>query len=407
MGAQIISEASKAVGAMFSMVVYPLFPVAIICGIFVWFIFTAACLYSMGEISGQDLVDAANEAAGSTGTNESYFNATANHTMFRQVHAGMNLTASANMSGEDVGRWLLLLHLFIALWGNAFVQGTTIMTIAGAVSGWYFTETDGGHKTQKWKFPVGASFLRVLRYHLGSVAFGSCIVALVQLARAIMLYIDQQTKNLQEKSCIIKVLMKCVHCLLWCFEKCVKYLTANAYIYVAVKGHSFCIAAFHVFGTIKSNLGQMAIVGSISSYLMLIGKIVITCLSCFVTYLWVENGFPEEKGPSSPILPVAFTAVLAYFVACTFMEVYEVSIDTILICFCEDKKNNDGESNLYFMSDKMRRMAGLSGKCMERDDDGDGDGEVEMVKLSDNGDDDDDDSSSGEKPAPHFNTGGN
>ncbi len=38
--AQIISEASKAVGAMFSMVAYPLFPVAIICGIFVWFIFT-------------------------------------------------------------------------------------------------------------------------------------------------------------------------------------------------------------------------------------------------------------------------------------------------------------------------------------------------------------------------------
>merc|ERR1719240_2544824 len=91
---------------------------------------------------------------------------------------------------------------------------------------------------------------------------------------------------------------------------------------------------------------------------MLIGKVVITCFSCFVTYLWLENGYADGTGPSSPVLPVAFTAVLAYFVACTFMQVYEISIDTILICFCEDKKNNDGEQNLYFMT---TRCAGWLG----------------------------------------------
>ena len=60
---------------------------------------------------------------------------------------------------------------------------------------------------------------RVLRRHIGSMAFGSLIVALVQLVRAIMAYIDSQTKELQANNVLAKVLMKVVQCLLWCFEQ--------------------------------------------------------------------------------------------------------------------------------------------------------------------------------------------
>jgi hypothetical protein len=35
-------------------------------------------------------------------------------------------------------------------------------------------------------WPVAASFGRVLRYHLGSLAFGSLIIAIVQLIRIIL-----------------------------------------------------------------------------------------------------------------------------------------------------------------------------------------------------------------------------
>ena len=61
------------------------------------------------------------------------------------------------------------------------------------------------------KVPILSALGRTIRYHLGSVAFGSCIIALVQLARAIMFYIDQQTKGLQGKSCILMILMKIVY----------------------------------------------------------------------------------------------------------------------------------------------------------------------------------------------------
>ena len=144
------------------------------------------------------------------------------------------------------------------------------MTVAGGVGTWYFTEDNS--------WPVARACFRTFRYHLGSIAFGSCIIATVQLARVIMAYIDSQTRHLQDKNILLKILMRIVHCILWCFEKCIKYLTKNAYIFIAIKGTSFCGAALDVFYCLKENLGQMAIVAGIATYLMLIGKVVICCV---------------------------------------------------------------------------------------------------------------------------------
>ena len=86
---KIISEASKAVAAMPTLLVFPIFPVILIAGIFTWFVYIAVCLYSIPA------------------------------TVFETVDA----------SGEDWGKYLLVLHLFVTLWSNAFVGGFMTMTV--------------------------------------------------------------------------------------------------------------------------------------------------------------------------------------------------------------------------------------------------------------------------------------
>jgi len=339
--AEIISEASKAVAAMKGLMLFPVFPVIIISGIFMWFIYVAVCLYSIGEIKGDALIDAANEFNGPTNVTMNMSNplipwssnSSNSNTSTSSIFSGINMTASAAFKEADWGKYMMLFHVFVALWGNAFVQGFMTMTIAGAVSSWYFTEPEDGIKNTG-KLPVPAACCRTIRYHLGSVAFGSGIIAAVQLVRAIMMYIDSQTKTLQDKNICLKVLMKIVHCILWCFEKCIKYLTKNAYIFIAIKGSSFCWAAKDVFFCLKENLGQMAMVAGITGYLMLIGKVVIVASSTTVCYLMVM----DDVNISSPMMPVLVTALLAFFVASVFLDVYAIAIDTILISFCIDKK---------------------------------------------------------------------
>merc|ERR1712227_1062690 len=88
------------------------------------------------------------------------------------------------------------------------------MVIAGAVAGWYFTRDKSD-----LKLPILGSFKRLVIYHLGTVAFGSFIIALVQLVRMILAYIE---RKLAKRTNACGPLLKCCQCVLWCFEKCLK-----------------------------------------------------------------------------------------------------------------------------------------------------------------------------------------
>ena len=48
--------------------------------------------------------------------------------------------------------------------------------------------------------------------------------------------------------------------------------------------------------------------------------------------------------------PVGLAAIFAYLTANCFIGIYEMTIDTIFLCFCEDCDRNDGISKPYYMS---------------------------------------------------------
>ena len=80
-----------------------------------------------------------------------------------------------------------------------------------------------------------------------------------------------------------------------------------------------------------------------------------------------------DKELTAPLLPVVVVFFLAYTVASIFMNAYGLAIDTILLCFCEDKKaNKPGE---YFMSEELQKCIpgfkkGNVQKKKEKEDDG-------------------------------------
>lgn len=61
------------------------------------------------------------------------------------------------------------------------------MVIAGAVGEWFFSRNK-----ETLKSPLITSFNRLVCYHLGSIALGSLLVALVQFIRAILSFIQSQ-----------------------------------------------------------------------------------------------------------------------------------------------------------------------------------------------------------------------
>ena len=56
---------------------------------------------------------------------------------------------------------------------------------------------------------------------------------------------------------------------------------------------------------------------------------------------------------SNPVLPLIATAILSYAVSSYCFTVYSMAVDTILICYCEDKNINDGKTG-YFASGDLQ-----------------------------------------------------
>lgn len=82
-------------------------------------------------------------------------------------------------------RWI---NLFAFLWFTQFLFGCQDFVIAGAVSKWFFTRNKN-----KLGFPILLSFAHLFRYHLGSICFGSLVIAVLQMIRAVLKLIEVRT----------------------------------------------------------------------------------------------------------------------------------------------------------------------------------------------------------------------
>ncbi|KAE9005250.1 hypothetical protein PF005_g12490 [Phytophthora fragariae] len=330
----IIREASKALQSMPMLTLYPIVPTFFVVGLVAYWLVAAAYIATSGKVS---LNDVASTASGATGTN-------------------VGSVVPVQMQDDDTMHYLMIYHLFGLLWTSQFIQAAAYATIAGAFCEYYWTLD----KRQVPARPVLRSVWRTIRYHFGSVAFGSLIIAIVQFVRIALEYVDQKMRAAKQGNAVVKVAMMCFKCFLWCFEKCLKFLNKNAFIVMAMKGRSFCPSMKDSFSLLLANAARVATVSIIARFLMILGKIFITGFCMLFMFVFIR--YPPTHLPSffmgdlasvsSPIFPMLLTGVLSYATASFFLDVYGTGIDTILLCFCEDCSVNK-TSEQYYMSDEL------------------------------------------------------
>lgn len=88
------------------------------------------------------------------------------------------------MEWSDNTKYVLLYSLFGFLWILNFIIGATQFIISATCVIWYFSSTSDANGSGS----MSTGFYWVFRYHLGSIAFGSFIIALVQFIRIIFEY---------------------------------------------------------------------------------------------------------------------------------------------------------------------------------------------------------------------------
>uniref|UniRef100_A0A671MDD5 Choline transporter-like protein n=1 Tax=Sinocyclocheilus anshuiensis TaxID=1608454 RepID=A0A671MDD5_9TELE len=233
-------------------------------------------------------------------------------------------------------------HAVGLIWISEFILACQQMTVAGAVVTYYFTRD----KTKLPVTPILSSVLRLVRYHLGTVAKGSFIITLVKIPRLILMYIHNQLKG-KENACARCMLKTCI-CCLWCLEKCLNYLNQNAYAATAINSTSFCTSARDAFMILVENALRVATINTIGDFVLFLGKILIVTCTAFAGVLALNY----QRDYTEWVLPLIIVCLFAFLVAHCFLSIFEIVVDVLFLCFAIDTKYNNGTPGREFYMDK-------------------------------------------------------
>jgi hypothetical protein len=90
--------------------------------------------------------------------------------------------------------------------------------------------------------------------------------------------------------------------------QCVEVVTRNTYIFIALKGESFCSSGRRVFKLILDHAGVLVMVNVLGEIIMFLGKIIIATASAWVAYLLLDRLTQFQPGEvnelSSTWLPI-------------------------------------------------------------------------------------------------------
>ncbi|XP_032971848.1 choline transporter-like protein 5 isoform X1 [Rhinolophus ferrumequinum] len=244
---------------------------------------------------------------------------------------------------------LQIFNLFVFLWLINFVFALGQCTLAGAFASYYWALKKPEDIPP---YPLYTAFGRAIRYHTGSLAFGSLILALIQMFRIVLEYLDKRLKDSQNN--ISKFLQCCLKCCFWCLEKAVKFLNRNAYVMIAIYGKNFCRSARDAFNLLIRNVLKVAVMDKVTDFVLILGKMLVTgCIGVLAFLLFTERLPILIEGPSLNYywVPLLTVVIGSYLVAHGFFSVYAMCIDTLFICFCEDLERNDGSTEKpYFIA---------------------------------------------------------
>ncbi|XP_024276755.1 choline transporter-like protein 5-B isoform X2 [Oncorhynchus tshawytscha] len=351
----LLKEGSRAIGYIMSTLFYPIITFVLLAICIAYWAVTAVFLASSGDAVYKVM---------STPDKCVYANLTCDPETFSQTNVTKVCPGSqctfAFYGGESLyHRYIFVLqlcNLLVFLWLVNFTIALGQCTLAGAFASYYWAL----RKPQDIpSCPLFSSFSRAVRYHTGSLAFGSLILAVVQMFRIVLEYLDHKLKGAH--NAFARFLICCLKCCFWCLEHFIKFMNRNAYIMIAIYGKNFCTSAKDAFFLLMRNVVRVAVLDKVTDFLLFLGKVLISGSVGVLAFFFFTRKIPviQEEVPSLnyywvPLLTVIFGS---YLIAHGFFNVYAMCVDTLFLCFCEDLERNDGSPlKPFYMSPQLHRI---------------------------------------------------
>ncbi|KAF8671807.1 CTL (choline transporter-like) family [Rhizoctonia solani] len=239
---------------------------------------------------------------------------------------------SSCSSGTVTG--LIFFELFSYLWTSQVIGNVCLATMAGGpYGGWYyFGPSSMGQMPNN---PSLSAFVRASTLSLGSIAFGSLIVTLLELLRIILNSI--RANAAESGSPVEAALACCAACFVGCIESMVEYFNRYAYIEIALYGKPYIPAAKDTWRLFKDRGIDALINDSLTGIAMTWGAYLVGLLCSLFAYVYLRltnPGYNADGQYTAPVLLFAF--VIGLQCSLTLASAIEAGVSTIFVGLGED-----------------------------------------------------------------------
>ena len=213
------------------------------------------------------------------------------------------------------------------------------------------------------------------RYHLGTLAFGAFFVALLRTVRLLLDFVHARLKAALNPSpapdgqaaaaaaatsssssalsslcgCCTglltsiftsaPILFRLAQWLLALTDRLLSFLNHHTYLMTAIYGRPFCASAVEALTLLATNPLRSIVLYATSHYLLTLVRLAITGSTAFVAFFLFVVGGDDPLLFPVPLhyrwAPVVAASAVTYLVSALYIDIYEVGLDTMFLCFRE------------------------------------------------------------------------
>lgn len=237
--------------------------------------------------------------------------------------------ADADECNLDAPRaWLLFPWILFLYWTQQVLGNIVHTTVAGIISTWYFVPAEAAGVFSP---AVLDSTKRSLTNSLGSICFGSLLVAIIQFLDFVVQSLRSNGNGgRREQSGVEAVLLCCLDCILSLLQNIMEYFNKWAFVFVGIYGYDFLTAGKKVMTLFTQRGWTVVINDNLISRALALMSFTIAALSAMVSVIFVHFD-EQELGPSAFLVNFFIALVLAV----TMMNIIDSAVSTVIVCFAE------------------------------------------------------------------------
>ncbi|KAH6913822.1 integral to plasma membrane protein [Coprinopsis sp. MPI-PUGE-AT-0042] len=241
--------------------------------------------------------------------------------------------AQSNCSSGTVAG-LIFSETFSFIWTSQVIGNIALSTLAGGPYGswYYFGPRSMGEMP---KHPTLSAFGRASTLSLGSIAFGSLIVTILEMIRLIL---DTIRHNASAEGNPVEALLACcASCIVGCIQGLVEYFNRYAYIEIALYGKAYIPAAKDTWRLFKDRGIDALVNDSLVGMTLMWGAYAIGLLCSLFGYLYLRITAPayNADGAYTPVI-LLFSFFIGMVCSNTLGSAIEAGVSTIFVGLGED-----------------------------------------------------------------------